>query len=89
MTAPENLSGQRSEAFFSLFIITTGRDCLCLCVCPKAGFHVTQPGLELSYVASSDLELLIPLLLPPECWNYWPMAPCFVYALLGIELPAS
>lgn len=43
----------------------------------------------LSYVASSDLELVIPLLLPPECWNYWPMAPCFVYALLGIELRAS
>lgn len=37
------------------------------------------------YIAKDDLELLIFLLLPPECWNYRCVPSCQVYVVLGVE----
>lgn len=37
------------------------------------------------FVGKDDLELLMLLSLPPECWDYSYMLPCLVYGVLGIK----
>jgi len=46
---------------------------------------LTRPWLASSYVAKDDLELLIFLPLPPECWIYGSMPLLLVYGRLGME----
>lgn len=43
-------------------------------------------GLKLSIIANDDLELLIFLLLPLQCWDYRYWLPRPLYAVLGFEL---
>ena len=51
-------------------------------MCFKTGSHVSQPVLELS---ENDLELLVLLPLPPECWDDRHVPPRAVYVVLGTK----
>lgn len=49
----------------------------------------SQGCLKTHYVVEDDLKLLLPAPLPPKFWDYKPMPPQLVYAVLGNESRTS